>query len=393
MLAVETDEVQDALKFLGTIGGASAAESESKLRYAMEVQPPNSIVELGVFAGQGVTSLACGSNFAHGVPVFGVDLFGSQSSGQGDKYDAPDNESMARAWADRFGVGHLVTLICSDTIAAAAAWEKPIGLLVIDAGHEYEQVLADFQAWTPHLVPGGLLMMHDARNDGWPGIDRVIAESIRPTGEWEELPFVRPYSAWFRKRAKPLLSDELRRRCGEVHGEILPEEGMVLAALAAQVPSDRAIVEIGAYKGKSTCYLAAGAQAGGHALIYSIDLWERAPWRQYADPAAHTAWAENLGHLGLNSQAIALQADSVEASRFVDPAIGLLFLDAELSYEAVCRDIGAWARRVEPDGIMVFHDAGTDKWGVDAAIRDRLLATGEYTCELQYGLAIVRRVR
>jgi predicted O-methyltransferase YrrM len=391
-VATATDEVQDTLDFLATIGGGPRTECEARVHYAMQVQPPHCIVELGVFTGQGLTSLACGSRFARSVPVIGIDLFGSRPSGQEQKYDTPENELTARSWAERFGVNELVTLTRSDTVEAARGWSRPIGLLVIDAGHEYEQVLADFQAWTPHLVPGGLLMMHDARNHAWPGIDRVIGESIRPTGEWEELPFVQPYSAWFRKRQAPLLSEELRRRCGEVHGEILPEEGMVLAALAAQVPSDRAIVEIGAYKGKSTCYLAAGALAGGGAIVYSIDLWERAPWRQYADPAAHTAWAENLGHLGLNSQAIALQADSVEASRFVDPAIGLLFLDAELSYEAVCRDIGAWARRVEPDGIMVFHDAATEDWGVARAIRDCLLKEGRYTSEIVHGCAVVRRV-
>ncbi len=189
-----------------------------------------------------------------------------------------------------------------------------------------------------------------------------------------------------------LLTEEMEQRCAEVHGQILPEEGLVLAGMAAQVPNDRIIVEVGAYKGKSSCYLAAGAQAGGRALVYSVDLWERAPWAEYNDPEVHRAWVDNIGHLGLMSQAIAVQADTEQAAREIAGEVGMLFVDGDHSYAGACRDIWAWSHRVALDGAMVFHDAASEEWGVARAIREKLLATGRYTYELKYGLAIVRRM-
>jgi len=192
-------EIKDALDFLEVIGGGPRAECEARLRYAMQVEQPNVIVELGVLRGQGICCLGCGSNFGHKVLVVGVDLFGLRPSGQGPTYDDPRNEKVSRVYAERFGLADLVTLIRSASLDAAAGFTQPIGLLAIDAGHEYEDVAADVKAWLPHVVPGGLLMMHDARSPAWPGVDRVIAEQIMASGEWEELDFVKPFSAWFRR--------------------------------------------------------------------------------------------------------------------------------------------------------------------------------------------------
>ena len=200
-----SDEMVEELDFLEVIGGSPRAECEAKLRYALEVEPPNVIVEIGVLRGQGVCCLGCGSKRGHKVPVIGVDLFGLRPSRQGPTYDDPRNERVSRVSADRFGLKGLVTLFRSESLQAAAIFaleKRPIGLLVIDAGHEYEDVAADATAWLPHVVPGGLLMMHDAKSPAWPGVDQVIAEQIMASGEWDELEFVPPFSAWFRRKAE-----------------------------------------------------------------------------------------------------------------------------------------------------------------------------------------------
>ncbi len=189
------------LDFLEVIGGGPRAECEAKRRYAMEIEPPNVIVEVGVLRGQGTCCLGCGSRYGHGVPVIGIDLFGLRKSGMGPTYDDPRNERVSRVLADHLGLKDLVTLLRSESVEAAADFTQLIGLLGIDAGHKYEEVLADAKAWIPHVVPGGLLLMHDARSPAWPGVDRVIEEEIRASGEWEELEFVPPFSAWFRRAA------------------------------------------------------------------------------------------------------------------------------------------------------------------------------------------------
>lgn len=187
------------------------------------------------------------------------------------------------------------------------------------------------------------------------------------------------------------LTPEMEQRLAEVHGEILAEEGLILAELAGAVSNEQIIVEIGAYKGKSSCYLGAGARVGGMALVYSVDLWEQAPWPQYADPAVKIAWVDNIGSLGLSSQVLPLQVDTEQAARELDGEVGLLFVDSDHSYEGVCRDIHVWSPRIAPDGVMAFHDAATEEWGVARAIREKLLATKRYTYEIRYGMAILRR--
>lgn len=196
-----TEEIEDTLDFLEVIGGAPREECEARLRYAMGVEQPNVIVEVGVLRGQGMCCLGSGSKFGHQVQVIGVDLFGLRPSGLGPTYDEPRNEKVSREFADRFGLKELVTLVRSESLEAAAAFAQPIGLLEIDAGHDYEDVLADAKAWIPHMVPSGLLLMHDARNPAWPGVDKVIEEQIMGSGEWEELEFVPPFAAWFRRAA------------------------------------------------------------------------------------------------------------------------------------------------------------------------------------------------
>jgi len=198
-VATATDEVRDTLDFLATIGGGSRAECEARVRYAAEVAPDRAVVELGVMVGQGLCCLACGARFGHGAHVFGIDLFGLRPSGQGPAYDNPANLATVKGYIERFGLTDLVTVMQTDTLEAALQWDLSIGLLVVDAGHEYEQVLADVRAWLPYVVPGGLLLMHDAKNPAWPGVDRVIAEQIMPSGQWEEAEFVPPFSAWYRR--------------------------------------------------------------------------------------------------------------------------------------------------------------------------------------------------
>jgi MMP 1-O-methyltransferase len=50
-------------------------------------------------------------------------------------------------------IGHSTTV--------AANWATPLGLLFIDGGHAFDVALADYQSWSPHVAPGGVLLFHD----------------------------------------------------------------------------------------------------------------------------------------------------------------------------------------------------------------------------------------
>ena len=44
-------------------------------------------------------------------------------------------------------------------------WSTPLALLFIDGGHTMEAALGDYRGWTPHLMAGGILAIHDVFPD------------------------------------------------------------------------------------------------------------------------------------------------------------------------------------------------------------------------------------
>ena len=66
------------------------------------------------------------------------------------------------AAAGREGPG--VALV-GDAPRYARHWGTPLALLFIDGGHGERPAQADYDGWTPHLVPGGLLAIHDVFPD------------------------------------------------------------------------------------------------------------------------------------------------------------------------------------------------------------------------------------
>jgi predicted O-methyltransferase YrrM len=47
------------------------------------------------------------------------------------------------------------------SVTVAAHFNQPLDILFIDGGHAHDVAWADFEAWTPKVVVGGLLLIHD----------------------------------------------------------------------------------------------------------------------------------------------------------------------------------------------------------------------------------------
>lgn len=187
-------------------------------------------------------------------------------------------------------------------------------------------------------------------------------------------------------------------------GKIRHEEGVRLATLAATVPADQAIVEVGSYRGKSTCYLATGAAAGPGAHVYAIDLWTiggqlghtgkpniSAP---YADPETYDVFLQQLDRAGVSNRVTPMVSSSQDAARDWEQPVGLLFIDAEHSYQACLADIEAWAHKVVPGGWIAFHDYKSHFPGVMRAVQERILASPEWAdVQIDQSLLTARCVR
>ena len=54
----------------------------------------------------------------------------------------------------------VIPLVTTSEIAARH-WSIPLGMVFIDGGHSLDAALTDYRCWVSHLLPGGVLAIHD----------------------------------------------------------------------------------------------------------------------------------------------------------------------------------------------------------------------------------------
>ncbi len=137
---------------------------------AYSLPNPANIVEVGSFKGRSTCCLAFGCRGTR-KRVFSVDTF----NGNDSDFSARGFLQEFSANVSRCALSEYVQPVVGVSHEVARSWSKPINLLFIDASHEYEDVLADFEGFFPHVVPGGTVAFHDVCED-WPGPRRVWEE-------------------------------------------------------------------------------------------------------------------------------------------------------------------------------------------------------------------------
>lgn len=169
-------------------------------------------------------------------------------------------------------------------------------------------------------------------------------------------------------------------RGDSIRGWLDPAEGRKLAELASRVPAYNEIVEIGAFAGRSTAYLAEGSASGFGAHITSLDDWSPAALPGGTEQeAADEVLVDYLGNVDF-TRVTPIRARSTAISPLWLKPIGLIFLDASHTYEDTARDIAEWGHRLGYLGRMAFHDYHPDHPGVIQAT-DEAVASGEWVEE------------
>lgn len=152
----------------------------------------------------------------------------------------------------------------------------------------------------------------------------------------------------------------------EVPGFSSERELHLLAYLVDQAPRDGCIVEIGAYKGRSTVWLIEAAQRrSDRPRVVSIDPHLRGTWKSFCDVKNRFRLAER----GLE----VIRDYSSDAGREWSRPISLLWVDGSHEYRHVAMDIDLFVPHVIPGGWIVFDDAHGGKFpGVERAIAERM---------------------
>ena len=88
------------------------------------------------------------------------------------------------------GLGDVVVAVVGHSAAIARNWRTPLAFLFIDGGHGVRPATEDYEGWTPHVAPGGLLAIHDVFPDpadgGRPPYENIYRPALE-SGLFEEI--------------------------------------------------------------------------------------------------------------------------------------------------------------------------------------------------------------
>lgn len=156
---------RDALGFM--------PESEGRALYEVALRAPGAYpwVEIGSYCGKSAIYLGAAAREV-GTVLYSIDHHrGSEEHQVGEEYHEPrlvdpatgrvDTLPEFRATIGRAGLEEVVLGIAGESAALAAVWTTPLSLVFIDGGHSREAAHDDYEGWTPHIVPSGLLVIHD----------------------------------------------------------------------------------------------------------------------------------------------------------------------------------------------------------------------------------------
>lgn len=155
--------------------------------------PPNPLV-INIGAGAGTSGLAILETRLD-MTLVTIDVQNSSSpfGCLEAERDVVNRAGYGNSWQGRW------FQICADSVQVGKTWAisgfgQP-NMVFVDGDHSYEGCKGDIEAWFPHLVPGGIMAVHDfLKGDlqpdpngphpmNWPGVDSAVNELLIPNFE------------------------------------------------------------------------------------------------------------------------------------------------------------------------------------------------------------------
>ncbi|QQS31932.1 MAG: class I SAM-dependent methyltransferase [Acidobacteriota bacterium] len=153
--------------------------------------------------------------------------------------------------------------------------------------------------------------------------------------------------------------DEICLVADTVEGYLHPNEKRFLAIVGAIPTTEGEILEVGAFKGKSTVILARAARLSDGAMVHSVDPMT-AP--SITDPDLKGAlstladFRENVRKTGVEDAITLHQMFSQELAPTWDRKLRLLWIDGDHLYAGVRADIEGFMPHLADGAIVAFHD-------------------------------------
>ncbi len=151
-------------------------DGEARLLFelARTADPSGVIVEIGSWKGKSTICLAKGSEAGPRLKIYAIDPhIGSE-----------EHHANAQVWTfeefqaniRKAGVQDSVVPLVKMSTDAAKDFNLPVSLVFIDGAHDYDSVKADFEAWFPKVIEGGMIAFHDTT--GWEGPRRLVRSAL-----------------------------------------------------------------------------------------------------------------------------------------------------------------------------------------------------------------------
>ena len=147
------------------------AEGESLYLAAKNYSKQGPCLEIGSYCGK--SALYLGSAVKENNQLlYSIDHHkGSEEQQPGEEFFDPDlldetgNSINSLPFfldtISKAGLKDIVIPMVSTSVEVSKAWTKPLAMVFIDGGHSEKAANEDYDAWNPHIIPGGLLAIHD----------------------------------------------------------------------------------------------------------------------------------------------------------------------------------------------------------------------------------------
>lgn len=176
------------------------AEGQALHHWARERLPYGPVLEVGTYCGKSAIWLGGAAREAGGT-VFTVDHHrGSEENQAGwehhdnslvdDEVGLMDTLPTFRRTVFDAGLEEQVVAVVGRSDTVSRWWRTPLSMLFIDGGHGVEPARADFRGWTPWVMAGGILAIHDVFPDpadgGRPPYEDIYLPALA-SGAFEEI--------------------------------------------------------------------------------------------------------------------------------------------------------------------------------------------------------------
>ncbi|HEX3424107.1 MAG TPA: class I SAM-dependent methyltransferase [Sphingomicrobium sp.] len=149
-------------------------------------------------------------------------------------------------------------------------------------------------------------------------------------------------------------------------------------------------VELGAWKGRSTCFMAVEiANSNAPIRFFTIDHWQGSIGEEGHDADTDKAEGRLFETFVRNTEPVAsyvqaIRSDSASAAEgFEDDSVDFLYVDASHTCEAVLRDLRAWYPKLKIGGVIAGDDWCFENGGDHGVRRAVLLFFGQSALRLR----------